>query len=86
VLGYSPLVLTRAGGATETIDLPDPPHIQQPLIQTVVNALLDRGTCPSTGHSAARTSAVMDVALATFYNGRDDAFWDRPHTWNKRGT
>ena len=81
VLGYSPLTLSRSG-ATETIDLPDPPHIQQPLIQTIVDALLGRGTCPSTGVSAARTSAVMDAALSSFYNGRDDAFWDRPQSWN----
>jgi hypothetical protein len=47
--------------------------------------LLGRATCPSTGVSAARTSAVMDAALARFYNGRDDEFWDRPHTWNKGG-
>ena len=76
VLGSTPLTLTR-GGKTETIDLPDPPHVQQPLIQTVVNDLLGRGTCPSTGASAARTSAVMDAALASFYGGRDDAFWER---------
>ena len=84
VLGYSPLTLSR-GGRSETIDLPDPPHIQQPLIQTVVDELLGGGTCPSTGVSAARTSAVMDAALSSFYNGRDDAFWARPNTWNSKG-
>jgi len=84
VLGYSPLALTRVDSASpELIDLPDPPHIQQPLIQTIVDELLGRGTCPSTAVSAARTSAVMDAALSSFYNGRDDAFWDRPQTWNK---
>jgi 1,5-anhydro-D-fructose reductase (1,5-anhydro-D-mannitol-forming) len=84
VLGYSPLTLSR-GGRSETIDLPDSPHIQQPLIQTVVDELLGGGTCPSTGVSAARTSAVMDAALSSFYNGRDDAFWTRPNTWNSKG-
>jgi 1,5-anhydro-D-fructose reductase (1,5-anhydro-D-mannitol-forming) len=86
VLGYSALTLSRRDNAVaETIDLPDPPHIQQPLIQTVVDALRGRGTCPSTGASAARTSEVMDVALAPFYNGRDDAFWARLQSWNNRG-
>jgi hypothetical protein len=92
VLGFSPLTLTRGGGGggkeTETFDLPDPPHIQQPLIQTIVDELLARGggggmKCPSTGTSAARTSAVMDAALHSFYNGRDDEFWNRPQTWRR---
>jgi hypothetical protein len=37
-----------------------PAHVQQPLIQSVVDELLGRGTCPSTGESGARTSWVMD--------------------------
>ncbi len=36
------------------------PHIQRPLIQTIVNELLGLGKCPSTGTSAARTARVMD--------------------------
>lgn len=44
----------------EVFHLPKPRHVQLPLIQTVVDALLGRGTCPSTGYSAARTSWVMD--------------------------
>jgi predicted dehydrogenase len=59
----APLVLETAAG-TEPIRIPHPPHVQQPLIQTVVNQLLGRGTCPSTGVSGARTSAVMDAMLA----------------------
>jgi predicted dehydrogenase len=87
VLGWSPLVLSRNNGReTETIDLPDPPHIQQPLIQTLVDELLGGpgAMCPSTGTSAARTSAAMDAVLNRFYHGRDDEFWTRPHTWNQR--
>jgi predicted dehydrogenase len=40
----------------------NPYHIQQPLIQTIVDELLGKGkgSCPSTGISAARTSWVMD--------------------------
>jgi predicted dehydrogenase len=83
VLGWSPITLSRGEAVVETFDIPDPPHIQQPLIQTVVNELLGRGTCPSTGVSAARTTAVMDAALKTFYRGRDDEFWARPETWQQ---
>jgi predicted dehydrogenase len=37
-----------------------PKHIQQPLIQTIVNEILGNGKCPSSGLSGARTSSVMD--------------------------
>ncbi len=78
-----PLRLETARGI-EPLDVPYPPHVAQPLIQTIVDELLDRGTCPSTGDSARRTSAVMDEVLATYYGGRDDRFWERPKTWPGR--
>jgi predicted dehydrogenase len=40
-----------------------PEHVQQPLIETVVGALLKNKECPSTGISAARTTYVMDAIL-----------------------
>jgi predicted dehydrogenase len=40
-----------------------PQHIEQPLIQTVVDELNGIGKCPSTGETAARTSWVMDRML-----------------------
>ncbi len=69
-------------GQQQQFDLPNPPHVHQPLIQSIVDELLGRGRCPSTGESGARTSAVMDAPLEKYYHGRDDAFWERPHTWN----
>jgi predicted dehydrogenase len=44
--------------------MPFPPHVQQPLIQTVVDQLRGVGKCPSTGQSAARTSRVLDQITA----------------------
>jgi predicted dehydrogenase len=35
-------------------------HIQQPLIQTMVDELMNKGKCDSTGASAARTNWVME--------------------------
>jgi predicted dehydrogenase len=65
--------------------LPNPPHIQQPLIQTIVDELLGRGgPCPSTGETGARTSWVMDQVLTGYYGSRDDDFWARPDTWPGR--
>jgi predicted dehydrogenase len=52
-----------SGGKTSRFEIPHPPHVQQPLIQTVVDALTGKGLCPSTGTSAARTSWVMDQML-----------------------
>jgi 1,5-anhydro-D-fructose reductase (1,5-anhydro-D-mannitol-forming) len=72
------------GSGVQLFDLPYPPHVAQPLIQSVVDDLLGRGECPSTGESARRTSRVMDQALEAYYGGRDDAFWDRPATWPGR--
>ena len=37
-----------------------PKHIQEPLIQTVVDDLLGKGECPSTGKSGARTNWVLE--------------------------
>jgi predicted dehydrogenase len=68
----------------QLIDLPYPAHVAQPLIQSVVDDLLGRGVCPSTGESARRTSRVMDQVLESYYGGRDDAFWARPETWPGR--
>ncbi len=68
----------------ETLDLPNPTHIQQPLIQTIVDELHGKGVCPSTGVTAARTALVMDTVLKSFYGGREDAFWARPQTWPGR--
>ena len=62
----------------EVFDLPNPKHIQQPLIQTVVDNLLGKGTCRSTGQSAARTAAVMDAVTANYYGTRESGFWTRP--------
>jgi len=55
------MVMSREG--KKEFVLPWPEHVQQPLIQTVVDALRGEGECPSTGVSAARTSAVMDGIL-----------------------
>ena len=80
--GDEALELETAGGR-EHLECPNPAHIQQPLIQSIVNELrrIPGTACPSTGESAARTSAVMDTVLHEYYGGREDAFWKRPGTW-----
>ncbi len=60
-----PLTLVRENGKTEEFRLPPPAHVQEPLIQTIVDALRGLGTCPSTGVTAARTSHAMDCVVAS---------------------
>jgi 1,5-anhydro-D-fructose reductase (1,5-anhydro-D-mannitol-forming) len=78
-----PVRLTR-GGESESLDLPNPPHIQRPLIETIVRQLNGMGACPSTGVTALRTARLMDAVLDRYYGGRGDAFWSRPETWPGR--
>ena len=64
--GDEPIILIRA---TETVEFPiaNPLHIQQPLIQSIVNELNGGPPCPSRGESAARTSWVMDQCIRNYY-------------------
>lgn len=59
-----PVRLER-GDRVEEFAAAPPAHVQGALIQSVVDALLGRGTCPSTGSSALRTAEVMDAILGT---------------------
>ena len=57
-----PIVLTTASGSQE-FQIEHPAHVQQPLIQQIVNQLLGSGQCVSTGESAVRTTRVMEQIL-----------------------
>ena len=60
-----PIRVTR-GDVVREIPLVDPPHVHQPLIQSIVDEMNGKGNCPSTGDSAARTAWVMDEMLGEF--------------------
>ena len=60
-----PLTITTDAG-TEVIPAPNPPHVHQPLIQTVVDALNGEGLCPSTGETGLRTNVILDRVLAAY--------------------
>ena len=81
--GDAPLELETAAG-TELFALANPRTIQGPMIQAVVDSLRGRGPSPSTGVSAARTSEVMDRALASYYGSRAEGFWKQPERWPGR--
>jgi len=58
----TPIIVTTPARVSE-FPFEYPQHIEQPLIQTVVDELNGEGKCPSTGESGARTSWVMDQML-----------------------
>jgi len=52
--------------------IPQPQHVQQPLIQCIVDELRGTGAvCPSTGESGMRTNWVMDRLLRSFYENAE---------------
>lgn len=58
--GQSPIEIYTADGKKEEIMLENPLHIQQPLIETIVDELRGTGKCPSKGKTAARTNYVLE--------------------------
>jgi predicted dehydrogenase len=63
------VLVARAGG-TDVLPIRNPPHVHQPLIQSIVDELGGRGRCDSTGESGARASWVMDQCVAGYYAGK----------------
>ncbi|MGP7961243.1 Gfo/Idh/MocA family protein [Sanguibacter sp. A247] len=59
-------IRVRVDGADREIQASYPEHVQQPLIQLIVDELTGQGESPSTGRSALRTSAVIDEVLAGY--------------------
>ena len=53
------VVVTR-DGHREVLPIRNPPHVHQPLIQSIVDQLRGGPPCPSSGDSGARASWVMD--------------------------
>lgn len=69
--GNEPLLLTPRDGEPRHIARPHGPHVQEHLMTDVIAHLLGTGECPSTGDSAARTNAVMDAVLTSYYGDRE---------------
>lgn len=65
--GAAQITIERDHQPAEVLQFDLPKHIQQPLIQTVVDDLLGRGICPSTGESAIRTNWVMEQMTQDYY-------------------
>ena len=60
-----PIRLEGADGI-QAFPIANPPHIQRPLVDTIVAELRGESRCPSSGESAARTTRVIDAVLHYF--------------------
>lgn len=56
-------IVVETESIKKEFSLPYPPHVQQPLIQTIVDELRGKDTSPSTGISGAKTNWVIDKIL-----------------------
>ncbi len=65
VYDYQPVSLYTARGH-ESISVPNPPHVQEPLIRLVVDHLLGHGSCDCDCVSATSVNWVMDQILGVF--------------------
>ena len=80
--GDEPIIMENENGNT-SFEIETPNIIQEPMIKTVVDELLKRGTCPCHGSDALETYRIMDIVLKEYYSGRDDKFWERKNYLDK---
>jgi len=55
------IFVEKSDGSMEKFTVPHPETIQQPLIQTIVDQMLGKGICPSTGLTGIRASMIMEA-------------------------
>ena len=80
--GDEPIVIENENGSN-SLNIETPQIIQEPMIQTVVNELLNKGKCLCHGSDALETYRIMDIVLKEYYSGRDDKFWERKNYLDK---
>lgn len=61
----TPIELTRLG-VRELVVIDDPAHVQQPLIQSIVDELNQNGRCPSTARGALNTARALESIMQGF--------------------
>ena len=64
-------VVVVRDGARDVHHVPNPAHVHQPLVQTIIDELRGRGPCESTGQSGARTQWVLDECVKDYYRDGD---------------
>jgi hypothetical protein len=62
-------VMVATGAGTKTYRVRNPPHVHQPLVQRIVDALRTGGAAEPTGATGARTAWAMDQCVASYRAG-----------------
>jgi 1,5-anhydro-D-fructose reductase (1,5-anhydro-D-mannitol-forming) len=70
IFSDSEVVVTAGPDRQVYDDVRNPPHVHQPLIQTIVDELRGKGRCESTGRSGARASWVLEQCVAGYYRNK----------------
>lgn len=60
-------IMIHTSNGIQKVSTQNPKHIEQPLIESVVQELLGDNLCPSSAYTAARTNWVMDQVLQEYY-------------------
>jgi 1,5-anhydro-D-fructose reductase (1,5-anhydro-D-mannitol-forming) len=60
-------VIVTAGAGETVHEVRNPPHVHQPLVQSIVDELRGTGACESTAESGARASWVLARAVQNYY-------------------
>ena len=79
----SDVVKICSPNGTKELKIKTPKFVSEPLITTIVDELLGRGVCPSTGVDALPTAKIIDTVLDSYYGGRQRDFWNHPELWNR---
>ena len=72
------------GTVIEQFDLPDPKTVEQPMVQSVVEDLLETSECESKAKEVLVTYDIIDKVLDEFYGGRSDDFWNHPERYKMK--
>lgn len=66
--GSPMLIDIKTAEGTEILEIVQPQHIQQPLIQSIIDELRGSGECPSRGTTAIRTAEVLNNITEEYRN------------------
>ncbi len=74
VFSDTDIEIATADGIRRSVSAPNPPHVSQPLQETIVNELRGHGRCESTGGSGLRTQRVLDACVKGYYGATVSEF------------